>query len=226
MAVMHYEKYRNLHQGEPIIVIGNGPSLADVPVEWLNAHVTIGMNSFYKKEGLYVDYWALEGAGHLKTARERNERLKYADRAGTIFVNRRFVQYFEHLPNVRSVDYLDYRGGKKTDFSFDPPIQHGTQNTSVMFFCLQLAHYLGGDPTLIVGLDHRWVDGKWHFYTDPEGVHVGPHGDFDQWAAAADASYELCAKVFRATGRTLLNLTPNSASRAFERGNLEEWLSK
>ena len=220
--VEHFSKYKDKHAGQKLVVVGNGFSLADVPVEWLNSHTTIAMNSFYKLPGLCPDYWALEGAGHLKKEKDRETRYPHMDKAGLVLVNRRFVQYFEHFSNVRSVDYIDYRGSKKTDFSYSPLEIHGTTN-SVMFFCLQLAYYLGGNPTLVVGLDHRFDGEKYHFYDEEGDFHVGPEGDFSAWADRAEESYKLCANVFKAHNRTLLNLTPGTACKAIPLGNLEDW---
>jgi len=220
----HHEYYRDLHKGETVVVVCNGPSVADVPVQWLNAHITIGMNSFYRIHSeLAVDYWCLEGMGHLRDPEERNERMKYMDRAGLVLVNRRAVHHFEHFKNVRSIDYMDDRGKKKYDFSFEPLVQHGSAN-SVTYFALQLAYYLGGNPTLIIGLDHRWVDGRWHGFTEEQPGHVGPSGPMKHYQEVAGLSYGLCAEVFAENGRTLLNLTPDTALDTVPTGELEEWL--
>lgn len=219
----HFSHYHNLHAGSPIVVIGNGFSLEDIPAWWLNSQTSIGMNSFYKKAGLRVDYWALEGAGHLKKEKDRELRYPHVDKAGLVLVNRRFVHHFEHFPNVRSIDYINFKGAKKTDFSYAPLEQHGSTN-SVMFFCLQLAYYLGGDPTLIVGLDHRFDGERYHYYPEDGDFHIGPEGDFDVWAERAEQSYKLCANVFKAHNRTLLNLTPDTACEVIVKGNLEDWL--
>ena len=46
------------HKGETCVIIGNGPSLNDVPKEWLDKYVTFGSNQIYRLP--YVpDYYCI-----------------------------------------------------------------------------------------------------------------------------------------------------------------------
>ena len=41
---------RDKHKGETCVVIANGPSLADVPNEFLEPYITFGVNKIWLKE--------------------------------------------------------------------------------------------------------------------------------------------------------------------------------
>jgi len=213
------------------ILICNGPSLQDVPVEWLNKNVTLASNSFYAKEGLVPDYWFLEGRGHLKKKSERLARSRYMHIPTTVFINSEYADALEFRAFQKKIFPITYfRGGHKIR-GFQPgPIPdggHGTAN-SVTYAMFQYAYQIGFDPLLIVGMDMKFsADGHWHFYDQAEvpEFHEMDYQRFLQWRGAAENSYQECANYFADHDRTVLNLTPDTACEAFELDDLENWVS-
>lgn len=223
-------KIRGIH--DTVVVCGNGPSLVDVP-HTLFRHPLIGSNSIYKVDYFNrcpVDYYCIEGYNHLKTKAEREARKPYVQKVGEAggwtFVNRRWLHEFVELPNVWGIDYLNPTGGgKKTNFSYEPLKQHGT-GYSVMFFMLQLAHYLlvEGGTALIVGMDHKFTGDSWHPWDDEGPFDAMTKDRKPHWASLAEPYYKMASDAF--VDKTLLNLTPGTAlsDDIIPHGELEEWV--
>ena len=224
-----YWQLKNIHKDEIGVLICNGPSLKGVPTDWLNSHTTLGSNSVYAKEGLIVNYYFLEGAGHLRKPEEREARYPYVQTVvqsgGSTFVNRRFIQYFLHFGRVYSMDYMDDRGRVKSDFSFDPLCIHGTGG-NVTFPMLQVAFYFGFNPLLIVGMDHKFDGDDWHFFPDSK---VEPFvsmskDEYESFRVRADACFTMAQVIYEMDGRRILNLTPDTACDVFEKDDISNWL--
>jgi hypothetical protein len=211
------------------VLICNGPSLADVPVDWLNDHTTLASNSFYAKPGLQPNFWFLEGQGHLKKESERLARAEHMDIPGAILINDRFAWADEFERFASKIYPITYWNGGKKIHGFQPqPTRtgHGTAN-SVTYAMFQYAFEWGFDPLLIVGMDMKFSDdGHWHFYDFEEvpEFHEMEYQRFLDWRGRAEESYQECAEYFAEHGRKALNLTPDTACKAFETDELENWL--
>ncbi len=211
------------------VLICNGPSLADVPVGWLNEHTTLASNSFYAKPGLQPNFWFLEGRGHLKKESERLARAKHMDVPTSILVNSEYAWADEFERFAGKIFPITYWRGEEKIRGFQPrptDTGHGTAN-SVTYAMFQYAYEWDFDPLLIVGMDMKFsADGHWHFYDqeDAPEFHEMEYQRFLQWRERAEESYQECADYFYARDRTVLNLTPDTACKAFERGDLDEWI--
>ncbi len=212
------------------VLICNGPSLQDVPVEWLNEHVTLASNSFYAKKGLIPYYWFLEGRGHLKKKSERLARARYMHIPTIVLINSEYAHADEFGPfQDRIIPITYWRNGRKIQRFQPQPGSHGGHGTanSVTYAMFQYAYQMELDPLLIVGMDMKFsADGHWHFYDQEEvpEFHEMEYQRFLKWRVRAENSYQECADYFAAHGRTVLNLTPDTACNAFEKGTLEEWI--
>ena len=49
--------FADTHSGEVCVVVGNGPSLRGVPVEFLKKHKTFGTNRIYLLPGFTATYY-------------------------------------------------------------------------------------------------------------------------------------------------------------------------
>lgn len=224
--------FRGRHKA--VLVCGNGPSLADAPVEMFSQYPTLGANSIYRVPHFAkhpVNYYSIEGMGHLKTEAEREDRKPYIKKVGQAggwsFINRRAIKHFKGLPNILGIDYMNPDGrGKMTDFSYDPLVQHGTGH-SVMYWMLQLACHMASETVLIVGLDHRFSDGDWHPWDDEGPFDVMTKERLPRWAIGAVPYYKRAADAIVAKGKTVLNLTSNTAlpDGIIPHGEIGDWLS-
>lgn len=212
------------------VLVCNGPSLADVPVGWLNDHITLASNSFYAKPGFVPNFWFLEGRGHLKKESERLARAEHMDLPGAVLLNSEYAyadEFMAFTGRIHPITYYDADGSKIHGFQPKPTMTgHGTAN-SVTYAMFQYAYQWNFDPLLIVGMDMKFsADGHWHFYDFEEvpEFHEMEHKRFLDWRVRAEESYEECARFFELSGRTVLNLTPDTACEAFEKGDLEQWI--
>jgi hypothetical protein len=212
------------------VIVCNGPSLADVPVDWLNDKQTLASNSFYAKEGFVPNYWFLEGRGHLKKESERLARAEHMEIPGVVLVNSQYAwadEFDRFQGKIYPITYWTEGNKKIIGFQPKPTITgHGTAN-SVTYAMFQYAYQWEFDPLLIVGMDMKFSkDGHWHFYDFEEvpEFHEMEYKRFLQWRGRAEESYQECADYFADNGRTVLNLTPDTACEAFETDELENWL--
>ena len=90
---------------------------------------------------------------------------------------------------------------------------------SVIVSCLKIAHLMGFETVLVVGLDHTG-----------DGTHF--HPAYDQWVAKrtyrqdipkVDMSFKVCRDEYEASGRRIINLTPGSKCTVFEKEELSKW---
>ena len=228
----HHTEMENHFDGSPVLVIGNGGSLKDVPTELFDKYPTFGMNSCYANDYLNenpVDVYCIEGLGHLKNEAERSARMPYiekvAEAGGFSLVNRRMAHHFQHLPNVYYIDYVNPAGQHHKSFEFQPFDYYGSGHC-VTFCVLQFAYYLTTGEVLMVGLDHKFDGDKWHGYDEAKSPEFSPmpQAEYQKFRTRVDPKFNEVAEVYRLTNRTLLNLTPASDAKMFESDDMENWL--
>jgi len=226
-----YSKLEGIYKDSPLVVVGNGPSLSDVPVELFEKYPTMACNSVYAS-GYFKDntpdWYVIEGLGHLKTDEERKARMPYikkvAKNNGATLVNRRVAQHFQHLKEVYFIDYINEKGQHYNSFQFNPFDFYGT-GACVTYAMLQFAHFLTEGPVLLVGIDHSFKGKDWHFFTDEEaGFESMPIQEYQKFRMRVDPKFEEVAKVFEMTDRKLINLTPKSVAYMFTAGEYKEWI--
>ena len=95
----------------------------------------------------------------------------------------------------------------------------GAPNCTVIFTCLLIAHIMGFETVLLVGLDH--TGSTTHF-----------HPAYNQWGAkrtylwdkeGADSSFQITRDEYEKSGRRIINLTPGSKCTIFEKEDIGLW---
>ena len=204
--------YKNKHQGETCIIIGNGPSLRDVSNAFLNSFITFGSNRIFLK---YVPtYYVCIN----KLVLEQNKTI--ID----------FLSCEKFLKN-NNLNCLTY----PKEFSLEPD-KWVYEGFTVTFVSMQLAYYMGFTTVLLVGVDHRYkFDGK------PNQMNMTPLGEDDVnhfspeyfkgmfWhnpdLERSALSYGMAKRVFEKNGRKIINLTKDSALDIFEKDDIKNWNS-
>ncbi len=209
--------YRNIHAGEPICIIANGPSVLDM--DWHRCPVaTMGLNRAWQlKErtscgDIYMrcDYYVMGDMGQFATfIRERGD-LKRLD---PLFTLAGGPDHAVRIPELHS---------KHRRISFDLTVGVYPNNT-VTAFGIQLALWMGCNPIYIAGLDckgaHFWggsdvPDAAWANQREAMGYIAGfMDGLSEECDCCAAGKY--CQNVSR-----IINLNPDSACTAFEFGEL------
>lgn len=231
-------KFHNIHAEEGIgTIIGNGPSLRDVPDKFLRKYPSFGTNLI----GIRFNptYYFSFGGDHINNLARQEAIWENIDarRTKAVFVNNLFYNTFK-APKVWSlIDWWFLTlgwGDKRIDrmtWSMDPFRVVGSGFTTT-YMEMQFAFFMGIRTLLCVGLDgHYDVTDKMgqHFYEQggPDAKYDPPPYPWNDpkiWAAQCDTLYHGVRGVYEANGGRVINLTPGSAHKTLEFGNLEDWI--
>ena len=216
---------KNLHKGDTCVLVVCGPSLFDVPMEFLKNNITVGVNRCYLK-GLHpnampqpdnIKFWPDYYVAHELLARCYIHEVKWLHCRENFLYHRLVTEIGGSIP-------LRYTGVPAGFYGEDPTksIYHGRTVTNI---ALQLIYYMGFETVLIVGLDHT---GDVHFHPTYERHRPLGFGILE-WAEKhikiVETAYQMCRDAYEADGRRIINLTPGSKCDVFEKQDLELWLT-
>lgn len=205
------ESFWNKHLGETCLIVGNGPSLADIPLRFLRQYPSFGSNLVYKLEGFKPTYYATVDR---RVMREYGEEV---------------IQAFGDIPKFIPRPNLDaWQGENFYRFYHRPgPLwphnleklwprdllgETGITFLSVTHVLMQLAYFMGFETMLCVGLDNHQPHN--HFYGWDENAPGTP--PIDKW----DEGYGILAEGFKP--RRVINLSTRTAVTSLER---DDWKS-
>lgn len=222
------KRFHNKHEGETCVIMGNGPSLKDCPLELLDKYITFGANKVYK-------------------LKRRN---------GSGFVPNYYTVIDEHMiHNVTSVitqplfdpDAMFIRrpypvpGSYQINCVVQPGYSVNINNAVVMggtvtYGQIQIADYMGFDIALLVGVDHDYGDaipaspgavfvaeGEDQAHFDPEYFTPGEIYAAPELEGSLQF-YRFASDVWKAKDKRIINLTPGTKETAFEKGTYDDWL--
>ena len=217
---MDWHELRNKHAGEVCTIIGNGPSLRDVPLAFLQRYPTIGTNRIYLLEGFTPTYY---------TAINPLVIEQSIPQINAIQAQAKFIRatMADMIPGS-----LPLTSGGFGTFSINPS-EYVYEGYTVTYVAMQLAYFLGFTTALLVGVDHKYkqdagsnTETVWQGH-DPNHFHPG-YFTGTRWnnpdLRQSTAAYELARSAYDANGRKIINLTPNSALDVFEKGDLHQWI--
>lgn len=230
----HYSTFRDCHKGEEMVVLGNGPSLEKVPLEFMGRFLTFGCNRITMLYPRFCPtYYLGLGANHVNSAERRAtiEPIFADDRLMAAFMNRLFYQEFDHgeythkLYSILGPRYYGAEGEQIRQFSLNP-LRYVGLGYSNVYPMLQIAYYMGIQTVYLVGLDHDYPDTPHkHFYDDGEGdarhfeTAPGPYTN-DAWRFGVDRVFAHALEAYKADGRRIVNLTPETKCEVFEHADL------
>ena len=205
------------HKGQECLIIGNGPSLKNVPLDFLKKYPSFGTNRIYLLDDFTPTYYC--SVNPLVIGQFTEDIAK--------------IEAPKFLPAQFCFDEscLPLQSSGIPVFSQDASawIYEGY---TVTFVCMQLAYYMGFDTVLLVGVDHsfkydgrpneqRLLDGDDpnHFSKDYfRGV---------QWnnpdLVRSEHAYKLARAAFEVRHKRIINLTPGTKEQALEKGNIDDW---
>jgi len=223
---MKPENYHNKHKG-PCIVVANGPSLTDVPVEFFDKYPTIGCNHFgcaCEHTFYHPTYWSQLGLDQVDTEEKRKHYYPAIENAELAFVNRAMRDKFpqENIVGILGRDETGFKQGRA--FSIDILSRVGVGYTQI-YISLQIAYWLGFTTALLVGLDNDYNadPGKRHFYEDKEHNSCEPFHGNEGAKLGSDFVLGLARAAFEADNRRIYNLTPTKNTPSLRMGKLRDW---
>ena len=211
---------KNKYEGKTAIVVGNGPSLRDIPLAFLKSYPSFGSNRIWMlfQPTFYVCTDPLDAQKNRKQIHEMTVP--------------KFIRWGwgEGYP-IEVILKSDDPGWNH--FTPDPtkPMYDGC---TVTFVALELAYWMGFANVLLVGVDHRYMwNGAWETVQhsngdDPNHFLPNYHLPNEIWQppnlARMEKGYMLARDAFAKAGRRIINLTPNSALNVFPQSTIAEWM--
>jgi len=224
------------------VIVCNGPSLADVPNEWLAKYTTFGANRVFLKEDFVPTYLSVFDIKMAHTPHLLNDIVEAFKEVDEGFVS---IDVGELLADggVKKPDNVTVFNWKNITnnegillgaFSLNP---HNILNSggSVTYVNMQLAWWKGYRRLLCVGLDHNFTGPRGdHFtpdYNKPVGIPYEGNRKPGQGAGRwywdgptfyqkTEAFYKIARQQFKGE---IYNLTPDTNLEIFPVGNIDTW---
>lgn len=217
-------RFKNIHSGEMCVIIGNGPSLNQTPLDALGGkYVTFGSNKIYRLPFTPTYYSIID-----------KEMLASCLPLPVDFHPKEKFMRAEARDETNNPIYPIVVSGFSLDIN-NFVVMGGT----VTFALLQIAFYMGFKTCLLVGVDHHYpntgkftghkikagsddpdhfqcADGKPYFET-------GKEYNAPELEGTAQA-YDIARELFKKADRQILNLTPNTRLEVFDKDKWSNWL--
>ena len=240
------ENLHNKHAGETVVIIGNGPSLNETPIEELGGVSTFGVNGiFYASDRLpdLLSYYVVEDSS---VFHENLEKIKSFE-AGCKLFPTNYLDSFSDEEISDEVIFFRMNGGfygRKTGtlchprFSLDPR-QRLYCGQSVTIINLQLAYWMGFQRVILIGMDFSYqipedADREGDIITsnsdDVNHFHPDYFGKGKTWKDPkldrVLINYRLAGEMYKADGREIINSTIGGNLNLFPRLDLLKALGR
>jgi hypothetical protein len=210
------------HKDETCLIIGNGPSLKDVPNSFLKKFPSFGSNRIYLK--FTPTYYV--AVNPLVIEQNMGDILHL--KCDAAFVRE---GCFGSLASSNGTWFYELHSMAAPMFSYNPSA-YVYEGHTVTFVSMQLAFFMGFRTVLLVGVDHRYEyqgepneENVW-FGEDPN--HFDPsyfrgHAWHNPDLERSEAAYMMAREAFDRDGRQIINLTEGSALEVFEKQEFKTW---
>jgi len=214
--------FYNRHAGETALIVCNGPSLFELPLEFLNRFASFGCNTLVTQDAFRPSYYvAVDG----RVRREFGDLIedKYAD-----------IPKFFPVPQMDTweapeIYHWFHRPGKLWEehppgkFPWGPGV---LMRPGITWHCcphamMQIAAFMGFRQLLVVGMDHS-ANRKIHAWGEDKGM-TGPTDSGPYWSWLERGHQEL-AEGLGKLGVKIVNVTPNTCERALPKGDWRDWM--
>ncbi len=209
-------------QSGTCLVVGNGPSLKDIPIRFLQAYPSFGTNRIYLLKNFIPTYYAC--VNPLVLEQYLFDIITYPCR--TKFVREAFA---EEVPgayplNSTSVPLFSRHAD-----------HHVYEGHTVTYVCLQIAYWLGFTRVLLVGIDHSY---KFSGGSNEENVLVGEDPnhfspDYFQGArwnnpdlAMSEKAYVTAKMVYSLDNREIINCSTVTSLKVFPTGSWKDFMTE
>ena len=189
---MELKHFYNLHEGETILLVGNGENLHLTPPARFDCP-SIGMNTIHKYVGWQPDYYiTVDHRVYREFGEEINE--KYRDIPKfiphpdlNVWQGENFYRFYHHAGELSLGDFLG-----------------GITYANVMHAAMQLAYFMGASTILMIGIHHKPDASRAHFWGNDERIPEEP--PLDRWLDG----YKLLADAMARRGVKVLNISEDT----------------
>lgn len=219
------EPLRNIYKGRPLLLVGNGPSLNETPLDAFAEIPAIGMNKIDLifprvawRPSMIVCVNNVVVMQHAEVFRSSAIPIYLAWKS----------RWFARRGNADSIRY--YNMSLDESFSTDITERIGS-GVTVTYMALQLAYFTGADPVIIVGVDHSFDKTGDHIYERRQGPDVN-HFDPNYFSPGtvwglpnldeSEVAYARSREAFERAGRRIVDATVGGKLQTFEKIGIDE----
>ena len=202
MVTDEINQFHNKHAGGTVLLVGNGANLHQTPPAWFD-YPSFGMNTIHKYEGWKPTYYtAVDSRAMREDGKQVNEKYKeipkFLPRPNLDEWQGENIYRFYHRPGA-----LYPRNGKPMHYDrlMD---KDGISYGNIMHVALQLAAWMGFSKMLIIGMEHKPLYAKSHFWGTDDGMHEG--APVQQWLDG----YKEIVQHMNAAGIEVLNISEDT----------------
>lgn len=233
---------KGIHTGERCFIIGNGPSLKAGDLDKLKGEYTFACNRifniFSQTDWRPTYYLAMDD----RVVREVQSKLKDYE-LGHVFLSYKFCNLEPESQNltkvydsyflVFDVNKEKHKYDDKTSYISEDISNHFCNGSTVTFWAIQLAIYMGFSEIYLLGVDHHYStmrDASGKLMVDPNAQ---DYFDNKRYSARSDApyysvqySFEVAREYCGRHGIKIFNATRGGRLEVFERINFDEVIAE
>jgi hypothetical protein len=220
------QSLKGRYAGRPLLIVGNGPSINDTPLEDFTGIPSIGMN---KIDLLYErSVWRPSLVVSVNTSVIRQHHAQMLGAGIPVWLPRK-ARYF--VPQAVRPAFNWFHLRPTADFSTDLARGAGFGAT-VTYTALQFAYYMEADPVIIVGVDHSFAvtgdtPNRYETLGNEDPNHFDPSYFANQrWAVPdldqSEVNYLSARHAFDEAGRRVVDATVGGKLTIFDKIEIDE----
>jgi hypothetical protein len=217
-------RFRDLHRGERVVLVCNGPSLNGMDLSALRRETVIGLNKIHLGLARFRFHPRYVVAVNPLVVEQAQAAL--AGLSAIRFIGARAAEYLPEDAFTHHVPMLD------PPVVFSRDLTQGLrEGGTVTHAALQVAWWMGFAEVVIIGMDHRFsFTGPPHeanLLAGPDPNHFSPDYFAGQtWnnpdLALSEASYAEARRIFEADGRRIIDATTGGDCQVFEKADFRK----
>jgi len=221
-----FSSWKGRFKGKPMLVVGNGPSINQTPLEEFKDVPAVAMN---KIDLLFSrSTWRPTVIMCTNDSVVQQHWKQWLTLNIPVFLNWK-SRWFVPSGERRKLGFFMTRNTEDFAYDFDKGV--GRANT-VTYVALQFAYWCGADPVIIFGVDHNFLQSdKADLYERRVGDDVN-HFDPNYFAAGTvwgtanlpgnERNYHLAFEAFKAGGRRIYDATIGGKLTVFPKIGIDE----
>ena len=225
MDLFNVNRFFNIHKGERLILVCNGPSLMNEDFNLIEGELKFAMNKIYlgfKDLNFYPNYYIAINKLVIEQSISQINNLNcisFISENSRDKIVKKPMRYF--IPSL-----------KIFDFSYD--ITKGiNEGFTVTYAALQIAYYMGFKQVLIIGMDHKYT-----FKGEPNDLSFCRGLDKNHFNSSyfqnsnwnnpdlkkSEYFYSIAREVYEKDGREIIDCTKGGSCTIFRKSKLNNYL--
>lgn len=218
-------EFENIHEGEEVIIVCNGPGLKNIPFAFLESRTNFVINFFSMWVPFIApDYWLVLDPLCFKGAEYVNGTVK--------FVKAHQAEEFERI----CIENFDEFDGENTCFyqmmdripNFIFTEKSGVKYSTTAIAAAHIAVHMGASKIMLVGFDCTYGIGLYQDINDFKGISRIPHfydprHHFTGYSGMWDEHFGDFAKWAKERGTEVINLSIPTKSKMLEQGDYRDY---